>query len=112
MSAAALIPSLVPMFVVLAMRRAEARIHGQLTDAQALSPESAIPLSLRRSIDHRRLQGLLRSGAVRQPAADRYFLDLDGWREFQAARRRRVGLALSITLALVGIAFAVLFAMR
>ena len=79
MSAAAVIPSLIPLFVVIAMRRAEARIYRQLADARALTAESAIQLSLSRSMDRRRLRGLIHGGAVRLAANSRHFLDSDGW---------------------------------
>lgn len=109
MSAAALIPSLIPLFVVIAMRRAEARIHRQLSDAGAFTAESAIPLSLRRSMDRRRLQGLIRGGAVHLTANSRQFLDADGWESYQRRRRRRVMLVMSVIVALVGIGVAVLW---
>src|SRR5262249_2079166 len=112
MSAAAAIPSLIPLFVVAAMRRAEARIYRQLVDARALTAESAIQLSLSRSIDRRRLQGLIHGGAVRLAANSRHFLDPDGWGNYQRNRRRRGLLALSIVVAFVGVGFAVLYVMR
>lgn len=109
MSAAALIPTLLPLFVVAAMRRAEARIHRQLVDARALTAETAIQLSLRRSMDRRRLDGLVHGGAVRVAANDRHFLDSDGWGHYQRNRRRRALLALSVVVALLGIAFVVVW---
>ncbi len=112
MSGAAVIPSLIPLFVVVAMRRAEARIHRQLADARALTAETAIELSLRRSIDRRRLQGLVHGGAVRLAANNRHFLDADGWSNYHRSRRRRVVIALSVVVALVGVGFALLFSMR
>jgi hypothetical protein len=112
MSAAALIPSLIPMFVVVAMRRAEANIHRRLSDARAFTAESAIPLSLDRSLERRRLQGLIRGGAVRLTANSRHFLDADGWSNYQRSRRRRGLLAMSVVVALIGISFAVLAIMR
>lgn len=107
MSAAAMIPCLIPLAVVIAMRRAEARIHGQLDDARALTPESAIQLSLRRSMDGRRLEGLVHGGAVRVTADGRHYLDLDGWSNYQQRRRARVLLAISILIALIGIGIGV-----
>jgi hypothetical protein len=112
MSAAAAIPSLIPLFVVVAMRRSEARIHRQLADARALTAESAIPLSLSRSIDRRRLQSLIHGGAVRLAADSRHFLDSDGWGNYRRNRRRRALLALSVVVALVGVGFAVFYVMR
>jgi len=112
MSAAAMIPSLLPMAMVIAMRRAEARIHRQLVDAGAFTAESAIELSLRRSFDRRRLQGLMGGGAVRMTANNRHFLDTDGWTKYQGRRRRRVLLAISIIAALLGVGVAVFFVMR
>lgn len=111
MSAAALIPSLLPMFVVIAMRRAEARIHRQLTEARAFAAESAIQLSPSRSIDKRRLQGLIHGGAVRLTPQSFHFLDTDGWSNYQRNRRRRALLALSIVVALVGVVLAVAYVM-
>lgn len=107
MSAASVIPSLIPLVVVVAMRRAEARIHQQLADARAFAAESAIPLSLSRSFDRRRLQGLIRGGAVRPTANGRHFLDAQGWDNYRRNRRRRAWLAVSIVVALVGVVLAV-----
>jgi hypothetical protein len=112
MSAAAFIPSFIPLIVVVAMRRAEERIHRQLADARAFSAETAIPLSPGRSIERRRLQGLIRGGAVRLAANERHFIDADGWSNYRRNRRRRALIALSVVLALVGIGLAVLFSMR
>lgn len=112
MSAAALIPSLVPMFMVVAMRRAEARIHRQLVDARAFTAESATELLLSRSLDGRRLQGLIRGGAVRVTDDDRHFLDTDGWTKHQARRHRRVLLAISIIAAIFGVGIAIFLVMR
>ncbi len=112
MSAAAIIPSLLPIFMVVAMRRAEARISRQLADAGALTAESAIQLSLSRSFDRRRLQGLIGGGAVRVTANSRHFLDTDGWTKYQGNRRRRAWLAISIIAALFGVGIAVFLVMR
>jgi hypothetical protein len=112
MSAAAVIPSLIPLFVVVAMRRAEARIHRQLADARAFTAESSIQLSLNRSIDRRRLQGLIHGGAVRLTADGLHFLDTEGWGNYQRNRRRRALLALSVVVALIGVGFAVFYVMR
>ncbi len=112
MSAAAIIPSLVPLLVVAAMRRAEAHIHRQLADAGAVTAESAIQLTLSRSIERRRLQGLIDGGAVRLTADNRHFLYADGWSKYQLDRRRRVLLVLSVVVALIGIGVGVLFVMR
>ena len=112
MSVASFIPSLIPLIVVAAMRRAEERIHGQLADARAFTAETAIPLSPGRSMERRRLEGLIRGGAVRQTANGRHFIDADGWSNYRLNRRRRALIALSVVLALVGIGLAVLFSMR
>ncbi len=112
MSAAAVIPSLIPLLVVVAMRRAEARIHRQLADARAFTAESSIPLTLNRSMDRRRLQSLIHGGAVRLTANSLHFLDTDGWGNYQRNRRRRAWLALSVVVALIGVGFAVTYVMR
>lgn len=112
MSAAALIPSLMPLVVVLAMRRAEERIHRQLADARALTSESAIELSLGRAFDNERLRSLVDGGAVRPAAGSRHFLDSEGWANDQRRRRRRILLALSVVVAVVGVVFAVVLALR
>ena len=112
MSAAAVIPSLIPLLVVVAMRRAEARIHRQLADAGAVTAESAIQLSPGRSFERTRLQGLIRGGAVRLTANSRYFLDAEGWNSYQRNRQRRVLFALSVIVALIGVAVAVLLITR
>jgi hypothetical protein len=112
MNAAAAMPSLIPLLVVVAMRRAEARIHRQLGDAGAATAESAIQLSPVRSLERRRLQDLIRGGAVRVTANSRYFLNADDWNSFQRNRRRRVLFALSVVVALIGVAVAVVFMMR
>ncbi len=112
MSVAAVIPSLIPLFVVAAMRRAEARIYRQLADAGAFTAESAIQLSLSRSFERRRLQGLIGGGAVRVTANGRHFLDTDGWTKYRSDRRRRALLAMSIIAALFGVGIAVFLVMR
>jgi len=112
MGAAALIPSLLPLFMVMAIRRAERRIHRQLSDAGAFTVESAVPLSPSGSREKGRLQDLVRGGAVRLASSDRYFLDADGWNSYQSRRRRRALIALSVVVVLVSVGFAVLFAMR
>jgi len=112
MGAAAIIPSLIPMFVVIAMRRAELRIHRQLAEARAFTAETAVPCSPSRGFEKRRLQGLIHGGAVRQTADHRCFIDADGWSEYYRRRRRRVLLALSVVVVLVGVVLAVSFGMR
>lgn len=112
MSGAAVLPSLIPLFIVLAMRRAEARIHRQLSEARAFTAESAVDLSLNRSMDKRRLQGLLDGGAVRLAANGRHFLDADGWSHYQGRRRQRVLLVVSALVALIGIGLGLLFVMQ
>lgn len=107
MSAAAVIPSLLPLFMVAMMRRAEARIHRQLADAQAVSAESAILLSHHRSIDRRRLQGLIHGGAVHVTADGRHFLDADGWNRHHQNRQRRALFALCVVVAVIGVAVGV-----
>lgn len=112
MSAVTVIPSLLPLFVVIAMRRAEARIHRQFVDAGAFTAESAIELSFARSMDRRRLRGLVDGGAVRATAANRHFLDRDGWDRYQRGKRRRALLAVCIVIALLGAVLAVVWALR
>jgi len=112
MSAAAVIPSLLPLFVVVLMRRAEARVYRRLADAQAFTAESAIQLSPSRHMERRRLHALIHGGAVRLTANSRHFIDAEGWRGYQRNRRRRALLALSVVVSLVGIVFAVIFVMR
>ena len=112
MSAAAAIPSLIPLFIVVAMRRAEANIHRRLAAAGAFTAESAIHLSPSRSFVRRRLEGLIRGGAVRLTANSRHFLDADAWSRYHRNRRRRALLAMSVVVALVGIAFVVTGVMR
>lgn len=112
MSVAAVFPSLLPMFVVVAIRRAEQRIHRQLADAGAVTADSAIQLSLGRAFDGSRLEALVRSGAVRVAADQRHYLDAEGWNRHQLARRRRVLLVLSVILPLVCFALALAYASR
>ncbi|MBL8863559.1 MAG: hypothetical protein JNK02_16335 [Planctomycetes bacterium] len=112
MGAAAVIPSLLPLFMVIAMRRSEARIYQQLVDAGGFTAESAIPLSLGRSLDQRRLQSLIRGGAVRLTTDRRHYLDADGWTRHLARRRRRALLAVSIVATLLAVGVAVILVMR
>jgi hypothetical protein len=111
-SGAALIPSLLPLFMVAMMRRAEERLHLQLASAGALSAESAIPLSPTRSIERRRLQGLIQGGAVRLTADGRHFLDADGWNRHHRNRMRRALFALCVAVALIGVAVGVALVLR
>jgi hypothetical protein len=106
------IPSLLPLFVVMLMRRSEARIHRQLADAGGFTAESAISLSLGGSLDQRRLESLIRGGAVRVTADRLHYLDADGWAKYRATRRRRALLALSIVTTLLAVGFAVFLVMR
>ena len=112
MSAAAVIPSLLPLFMVVAMRRAEASIHRQLVNAGAFTAESAIQLSPSRSLERSRLQGLISGCAVRLNANGCHFLDAGGWSAYQRNRRRRVLLAIAVVVALIGVAVALLVVMR
>lgn len=112
MSAVTVIPSLVPVMVAVAMRRAEARIHRQLTEAGAFSAESAVLLSPSRSLDRRRLEGLIRGGAVHRTANGRHFLDTEGWSAHRHRRQRRVGFALSVAVALIGVGLALFWLTR
>ena len=111
MSAATLIPSLLPLVVVVAMRRAESRIYRQLVEARAFTAESSIPLSPKRSMGRRRLEGLIHGGAVRLTANGFYYLDTEGWENYQRNRRRRALLALSVILAIIGVGFVVIYIM-
>ena len=108
MSAAALIPSLLPLLVAIAIRRAEARIHRQLVEARAMAPETAVPLSPSGSLEKRRLQGLIRGGAVRLTGSGKHYLDVDGWNRHQRSRRQRVLFVVSAIVALAGVAGTVL----
>ena len=111
-NAAVAIPTLLPLFIAIAMRRAEASIYRQLAAAGAFTAESAIQLSPSRSFERRRLEGLIRGGAVRLTANSRHFLDTDGWNGYHRNRRRRALLAVSVVVAILGIAVAVLCVMR
>jgi len=112
MSAAAVIPSLLPLFMVALMRRAEASIHRQLANAGAFSAESAIPLSPNRSLERRRLQGLIHGGAVRLTANGRHFLDADGWDRYHRNRQRRALFALCVVVALIGVGVGITLVLR
>ena len=112
MAAPAVFASLIPMFVMAAIRRAEDRLHRQLVEARAFTAETAIPLTLGRSIDARRLQGLMEGGAVKRTAAGLHFLDEGGWNAHLSRRRRRVVIALCVVLSLIVIGAVVFFAAR
>ncbi len=112
MSAAAVIPSLLPLFMVAMMRRAEANIRRQLSSAGAVTAESAIPLSPSRSIEKRRLQGLIHGGAVRVTADGRHFFDADGWNTYHQKRERRALFALCVAVAVIGVAVGVTLLLR
>ena len=108
----AVIPTLLPLFIAVAIRRAEQRIYRQLADARAFAAESAVPLSPSWPLERRRLQSLIRGGAVRLTANNHHFLDADGWNQYLSNRRRRVLFALSMVVALVGIAGIVWIVLR
>lgn len=112
MGAAATIPTFLPLIVVAAMRRAEQRIHRRFADASAFTAGSAIPFAPSRAFERRRFEHLLRSGAVQRTADGRYYLDSAGWDRHVEQRRRRVLLAASVAIALIGIAVAILLATR
>lgn len=112
MAAPAVIPSLVPIFVLASMRRAEARIHRQLVEAGAVTAEKAIDVTLNRSFDTRRLQALVSKGAVRRTSEGRHFLDEGGWAAYQSNRRQRATVALCVVLGLIALGAIVLVALR
>lgn len=112
MGVAALIPSLMPLLMVVAMRKAEARVHRQLSDAGAFDAQRAIPLSLSRSMDKRRLRGLIDGGAVRLTDDHRHYLDADGWERHLQKRRRRMAIALGVVVVLVVLVLAIAYSMR
>ena len=109
MAAPAVFASLIPLFVVAAIRRAEERIHRQLVEGKALAAETAISVTLGRSFDARRLQALVEGGAVRRTATGLHFLDADGWNAHESRRRRRVVIALCVVLGLIVVGAVVFF---
>ncbi len=112
MAAPAVFASLIPLFVVAAIRRAEERIHRQLVEGKALAAETAISVTLGRSFDARRLQALVEGGAVRRTATGLHFLDADGWNAHESRRRRRVVIALCVVLGLIVVGAVVFFTTR
>ena len=98
------VPMLFPMFIALAMARAERRIQRDLVTGGASTPETAIPLVYRRSIRRKRLERLVGAGAVHLVDGSRYYIDHDGWARYRSSRRRRAFIAISVVLALAGVA--------
>ena len=112
MSAAAMIPTLLPLFIAIVIRRTEERIYRQLAEAGAFTAESAVQWSARRSLESRRIQHLIRGGAVRPAANGHYYLDAEGWNKYQSNRRRRALFVVSVLVALGGIVVVVLCLVR
>jgi hypothetical protein len=112
MSAAAVIPSLLPLFVAIALRRAEESIHRQLEGARAVSAETAVLFVPQRAFQARRLKALLADGAVRVTADGKHYLDAAGWEQHRNRRSQRIALGVCVALALVGVGLAVALALR
>ena len=100
-------PTFLPLFIALAIRRAERRIRRDLLDAGAISASTAASLSYERSLLRKRLRRLVDAGAVREVEPGRYYLDEDEWTRYRHDRRRRGLIAVSVVVALGGLAFAV-----
>lgn len=112
MAAHTVIPSLIPIFVAVAMRRAEERIRKQLVDAGALTPETAIALTPTRSMDSRRLKGLMDGGAVRRTTSGLHYLDEGGWNAYLANRQQRAMVAVGVVLALIAVSAVVFYLVK
>lgn len=112
MAAPALIPSLLPLIMVAAMRRAEERIRKQLVDAGALTPEKAIALTFKRSMDSRRLKGLMDGGAVRRTTSGLHYLDEGGWAAYMSNRQQRAMVTVGVVLALIAVSAVVLYLVK
>lgn len=100
-------PTFLPLIIALAIRRAERRIRQDLLDAGAVSASAAVPLSTERSLRRKRLRRLIDAGAVREVEPGQYYLDEGEWTRYHHDRRRRALIAVSVVVALGGLAFAV-----
>lgn len=84
--------------IAAAVGAARRRVVNKLRDRGATRPETAQPLEDLRRLERRMLTRLLDSGAVREVAPGRYYLDEPAWEASQSFRRR---LALIIALVLL-----------
>ena len=98
------LPTFLPLLIAVAMRRAEQHIHADLVAAGALSADTAVALAYVQPLRRTRLRRLVASGAVRSASAGHFYLDEAAWATHRASRRRRALVALSIVLALAGVA--------
>lgn len=101
-----MIPTVAPYGSIVAalIVRTDRRIIQDLRDADAITPERAITLhghGLRRA----RTRRLASAGAIEAASGGRYYLVEQGWRDYNARRRKRVlfAVAISAVLLLIGI---------
>lgn len=89
-----------------AIVRTDRRIVRTLSDAGATGPATAISLD-GGALQRMRVSRLTRVGALARVSGDRYHLVEPAWRAYNIRRRKRVLVAVAITLAVVWAVFRV-----
>lgn len=84
-----------------AMVATDRRLIRRLRGADAVSPETAIPIPARWLLVRLRLARLRGSGAVVESGSDRFYLDVAGYEAYRRARRRRAITLLAVLLPLI-----------
>ncbi len=98
----AMFPGL-PLAGPVAARIAEKRVIARLRAAKATIPQRAVPLDDLRWIQKRRLQRLVRRGAVHDAGEGRWYLDEPVYAELVAWRRRMAAITV-VAAILAGLA--------
>jgi hypothetical protein len=79
----------------------ERRIIRRLREADAISAAASVALAIDNPVARYRLLRLLKSGAVVEASAGRYFLHRDAYQRYRDSRRKRVLAAMVILLAVL-----------
>ena len=88
-------------FLAAAMVATERRLIRRLRGADAVSPETAIPVPGRSLLVRLRLARLRGAGAVVEAGSHRFYLDAAGYTAYRRVRRRRAILLLAVLLPLI-----------
>ena len=96
--------SLAVMLFALLIVRADRHIIRQLRRAEATSTDTAIDLEVPPALGSWRLRRLIDAGAVAATADRRFYLRVPGYEAFRRGRRRRVLIAVGLSLAALAVA--------
>ena len=96
-----------PLFVAVLIARTDRKIVRSLRAAQAIDPARAVSFTPPGRIGRKRLDRMVRAGAVGAAGAGLYYLDEARYTEWRSARHRRAFIVLGMLLSMVGVLFAI-----